>query len=101
MSEAGGLPRFVSLSEAFWRRMTVGHQKESVMGEPRACPDCQVELHRIKLIDRHASGEHVQARYTAGDAKRGMFLGRYPIEGKVEALMCSSCGRIVLYGEPS
>jgi hypothetical protein len=69
------------------------------MAEPRTCPECESEMHPIKLIDSHSSGEHVQPRYAAGDAERGMFLGRYPVEGKVEALMCSSCGRILLYGE--
>jgi hypothetical protein len=73
------------------------------MADPgRTCPDCQSEMRSIKLLD--TTGEHlshVQLQYAAGGAKPEWLRGRYPIQGKVGAMMCPSCGRIVLHAEPS
>jgi len=65
-----------------------------------ACPACGKEMHAIKLLGKagRADPPDVAIRfYTADDAKRGWFSG-FPVEGRVTALMCSSCGQITLYG---
>ena len=73
------------------------------MAERRTtCPDCESEMHPIKLID--STGEyhsHQELGYAAAEAERGWFFGRYSEEGKVAARMCPSCGRIVLHAESS
>jgi hypothetical protein len=64
------------------------------------CPDCGTEMREIKLFCKGGgSGPYdVAVRfYTAEDAKRGWF-GGFPVEGRVTARMCDSCGRITLYG---
>lgn len=64
----------------------------------RACPDCEAALQPIKLIDHTRSVIDAELSYTAGDARQGWF-GGFPIAGTVRAMMCSGCGRILLYGE--
>jgi len=57
-------------------------------------------MQKIKLIDKGHSHMHSELEYAAGDAQRGFWLGGFPVEGKVAALMCQLCGRIALFGEP-
>jgi hypothetical protein len=63
----------------------------------QSCPDCAEPLQPIAILDRADYNIPLPLQYRAVDAKRG-WLGQYPIAGNVEALMCSSCGRILLYG---
>jgi len=65
------------------------------------CPDCGTEMQPVKLFGKGPGGhEDVAVRfYTAGHATRG-WTGRFPAEGRLTARMCSSCGRIALYGGP-
>ncbi len=69
----------------------------------KKCPDCGHTLKAIKILDnarhgvRPAQGE---LTYMAPEAKQSFWTGRYPVEGRVAACMCDSCGRILLYGEP-
>jgi hypothetical protein len=37
--------------------------------------------------------------YAAADAKRGIWLSRFPIEGQIEGVMCDECGRVLLYAK--
>lgn len=69
------------------------------MAKPRTCPDCQSEMRPIKLINQDSGGCHGKVQYTSAEAKKGWCF--YPVAGNVGGMMCSSCGRIVLYGEPS
>jgi hypothetical protein len=67
--------------------------------DSRTCPDCNEPLPAIRLIDRAHAQEH-DVEYTLPSAKRSFWTGAYPKEGRVEAFMCSHCGRITLYGVP-
>ena len=65
----------------------------------RACPDCRGDMRPIRLVDNTGRDRrHEPLRYAAGDAEQGLFWGRYPLAGEVEAVTCVGCGRIVLYG---
>lgn len=66
----------------------------------RKCPDCGREMHEIKLIDQADKYSHEEMVYTVPEAKRGLWLGQFPIKGRVLAWMCDQCGRIALYGAP-
>jgi hypothetical protein len=57
-------------------------------------------MHRIRLLDKTHYNVHAALEYAVPDAKRGFWTGRFPIEGRVGAFMCDSCGRLVLYGIP-
>ncbi len=61
------------------------------------CPDCDSKLTDIQIIDN--DGPHGQAilEYTVGEAQPSMWTGRFPIAGKVNAMMCDQCGRVLLY----
>ena len=74
---------------------------DSALSPSKSCPDCQGELRTIRLIDHSGQNHsHQELTYAQGDAERGWFFGRFEEAGKVVALMCCSCGRILLYGEP-
>ena len=64
------------------------------------CPDCDTELEAIKLIDNADRGTHTLMSYAAGDADRSVFLGQFPVEGRIVAEMCPSCGRVLLHARP-
>ena len=68
--------------------------------EPRKCIECGGGMQKIRLIDKGHAHAHSELEYAAGDAHIGFWLGRFPVEGKVAALMCQLCGRIALFGEP-
>jgi hypothetical protein len=70
------------------------------MSDERACPDCSSVMRSIKLIDKSHAGEHTALEYTVPEARRSFWTGTYPVEGKVNAMMCGECGRIALYGDP-
>jgi hypothetical protein len=66
----------------------------------RKCPDCDRRMTRIRLIDKAHSNLHKPLSFALGDAKPGMWFGTYPIEGRLEGMMCDKCGRVLLYAEP-
>jgi len=66
--------------------------------EQRMCPDCSAALHEIRLIDKAHYGSHTTLEYAAIESKASIWTGAYPVEGRVAAFMCPSCGRIALYG---
>lgn len=68
---------------------------------PRSkCPDCEGQLHHVRLIDKgHADG-HRDLEYTVPEAKRSFWGSQYPVVGRVDAYMCNGCGRLLLYGVP-
>lgn len=66
----------------------------------RNCPDCSGVMNPIIMIDKAHGEGHRAMEYALGGAKPSFFLRRYPIAGTVSAIMCSQCGRIVLYGVP-
>jgi len=72
-----------------------------------ACPDCNVELQLIKIIDATSPGPHhkgiahVELSYSSPDAKPSFFLHEIKREGTVQAKLCPQCGRILLYAGPN
>ena len=65
------------------------------------CPDCGAHLMPIKLVVRANDGsDGAVVRYTTPESKRGTFVARYDVMGRVSAEMCESCHRIFLYGHP-
>ena len=69
------------------------------MTQRQPCPDCGGSLHGIRLIDKTGQASvHAPLEYALLDAERGFWLGRYPVQGQVAAMMCNKCGRILLYG---
>lgn len=71
--------------------------------QKRTCPDCESALQPIKLLDKWgAFGERKvfeELTYASGDAEpHGFFVDSYRPEGTVQAFICTSCRRIILYG---
>ncbi len=66
----------------------------------KKCPDCDCAMTEIRVIDRAYHPIHGPLEYAAGDAKRGIWLGRFPIEGRIKSFMCDMCGRVLLYAKP-
>ena len=75
--------------------------------QPEVCPDCGAPLQAIKLVGRGPENlagfvlESDVTFYTAADADRGTWSGKYKVDGAVQAYICTSCRRIFLYGEPA
>lgn len=65
------------------------------------CPDCDSEMRPITLIDTGDDNVQQKLGYAIGEPERSWFLGRYAEAGKVNAKMCPTCGRIILYADPS
>jgi hypothetical protein len=74
----------------------------------RKCPECQGMMKEIDIIDKTVYGsvfgglnipQQAQLEYVVPGAKRSVWTGNLPIEGKVSAVMCQACGRILLYGQ--
>ena len=72
------------------------------------CPDCKGKMHRIKLIDATAGPgrdqegvQHVDLAYAAPFEIRRGVSKKIAQQGKVRGMMCSECGRIILYGQPN
>lgn len=85
-------------------------EKEYSMISPlKNCPDCNVELEPIQMIDSGSGPNpagypaggamHVQLSYAAPDAKPSWLIGAIKREGVVKGYLCGGCGRILLYGE--
>ena len=69
------------------------------------CPDCGGRLQSITLFDQGQYGSG-QLTYTSGPVEHKTFLG-LPITKanpksihKLQGVMCSTCGRVLLYAEP-
>jgi hypothetical protein len=66
----------------------------------RVCSACQAAMGSITVMDRY----YVNNRYTQEleyrlpEDKLSFWTGKYPTAGKIQAFMCSSCGKIDLYG---
>lgn len=67
----------------------------------KTCPDCDRPMTGIRLIDKAYRPIHSTLDYAAADVERGIWLGRFPIEGQIEGFMCDKCGRVLLYAIPS
>jgi predicted RNA-binding Zn-ribbon protein involved in translation (DUF1610 family) len=70
------------------------------MTTKKQCGDCGETLAQIRLIDKGHFTEHNEMEYALAESKRGIWTGRFPIEGKVAAFMCPQCGRIAHFGMP-
>jgi hypothetical protein len=77
--------------------------------DEKRCPDCDGSLLPIKLFARTEINTKLSSYYSDGDviryaaakAERGKFFQwTYDVAGQVSAMMCSSCNRIFLYGQP-
>jgi hypothetical protein len=69
------------------------------MSPDRKCPDCDRQMHPIKLIDKTGRMDRqTDLEYALPEAKRSFWLGLLPVAGVVAACMCDGCGRILLYG---
>ncbi len=68
--------------------------------ETKQCPDCECPLTGIRIIDKAYRPMHANLEYAPGDAERGVWLGRFPIEGSIEGFLCNQCGRVLLYAGP-
>jgi hypothetical protein len=73
------------------------------MSTERECPDCAGVLEEIRLVDKTtvSGGGHFDLEYTVPEAKRSFWDQKFPVAGRVSALMCQSCGRVLLYGQPT
>ena len=73
----------------------------------RQCPDCDVKLVPIKILDSTESGgifsdetvgyEHVLLAYAAEDAERSSMLHTFPQMGHIQGMLCPKCGRVLMY----
>ena len=70
------------------------------MTAEKKCGDCGQALAEIRLIDKGHHFTHDDAEYALAESKRGVWTGRFPVEGKIMAFMCPGCGRISHYGVP-
>jgi hypothetical protein len=72
-------------------------------GEPvRTCLGCDGELLPIVIMDyQHGRRLVGELEYRQADDARSFWTGRYPTAGPVQAFLCSDCGRIALFGQPS
>ncbi len=67
----------------------------------KKCPDCDCAMTEIRVIDKAHYPSQGALEYSAGDAKRGKWLGNFPIEGQIKSFMCDKCGRVLLYAQPN
>jgi hypothetical protein len=75
-----------------------------VSSEDKKCPDCHGSMKTIKIIDKTANNAgfplYTELEYAVLEAKRSLWSGLLPIEGKITAHMCDGWGRVLLYGHP-
>jgi hypothetical protein len=68
------------------------------MDDQAKCKDCGGGLHPIKILDKGHLNWQEDLEYVLPDAKRRFWTSKFPVAGRVEALICDGCGRITLYG---
>lgn len=66
---------------------------------PKTCT-CGGDLGEIRLIDKAHYGAHSNLEYSAANTKRSFWRAGWPIEGRIRAWVCSSCGQVHLFAEP-
>lgn len=70
------------------------------------CPDCEVELQPIKILDATSSGPcdtgiaQVELAYSTPESEKSFFLHEIKREGTIQGKLCPQCGRILLYAKP-
>ena len=63
------------------------------------CSDCGEALHPIQVLDRgFMDSPHKGLAYAAPEGKKRL-LGSVKIQGKIQAMMCGGCRRVLFYGE--
>lgn len=67
--------------------------------ELKTCIECKGTMAPVVIMDKTDLGTR-QLEYHLPD-DRMKFGGRYPTATPVRAFMCSQCGRISMYGDPS
>jgi hypothetical protein len=72
----------------------------TAMTDEKQCGDCGATLAAIRLIDKGHFSAHNDVEYALAEAKRGIWTGNFPVEGKVAAFICPQCGRITHFGVP-
>lgn len=66
----------------------------------RTCPECETELRLIQVVFNVPGAAHgAEMRYTAPDAQRSPWSGKFPTAGPVHAFGCPGCGRVLFYAE--
>jgi len=70
----------------------------------KTCPDCKIELTRIKLFGRGWENPLTRGAidadlsfYTDAEAERSLLSGMFKPQGMLESYLCQSCGRIFLF----
>jgi hypothetical protein len=64
------------------------------------CPHCDEAMQQIKVVAQGHYGAHHELAFTAPEAERGSWGGRFPVDGAVHARMCPGCHFILFYGVP-
>ncbi len=59
------------------------------------CSGCGGSLRQIWIVDKKLS-IHEPLEYTGAASERSSWNGRYPIEGQIASMMCTSCGLVLL-----
>lgn len=77
----------------------------------RECSDCNGPLQPVRILDATQAGltlspekegfAHVTLSYASPESEQALFTGRIPRSGIVRGYICTECGRIYLYGEPT
>jgi predicted RNA-binding Zn-ribbon protein involved in translation (DUF1610 family) len=66
----------------------------------RNCPDCGEILSAIRIVTVPVSavlgGAQQELGYSVHE-KRSFWTGQFPIDGKVESLLCPACGRVFFF----
>lgn len=72
-------------------------QEKTSPRESKVCPDCQGNLEPIRILDKGHYSIPESFEYASLDAKPGFWTGYVSAEGRIEALICTSCARILFY----
>jgi uncharacterized OB-fold protein len=71
----------------------------------RKCPDCGDVLRPIKVVTRQIGfgevllGPQHELQYSVAE-KPSFWTSTFPVEGRLESLLCGSCGRVLFYAQP-
>lgn len=61
------------------------------------CPDCDVLLSPIRLLQGATGQARGELAYAPADAKPSLWNAAFPVAGSIRALLCAECGRVLLY----